>query len=67
MKNRFWQVVITHKEHFDNEIQIDFRTRWGAMRFIKKHLSFQFDDDWEIYINLVNLRKDYFGKQVRLA
>lgn len=66
MKNRFWEVVITHKEHFDSEIQIGFRTRWGAKRFVRK-LDFQTSSDWEVYLNFINLRKDYFGKQVRLA
>lgn len=63
---RFWEIVIVHKDHYDSEIQIDFRTRWGARRFLKNHIDFQASDDWEIYISFIDLKKKYFGKQERL-
>lgn len=67
MKCRFWEIVITHKDHFDSEIQIDFKTRRGALKFVENHLGFQDLKDWEVYLNYNNVKKGIFSKQERLA
>ena len=65
MKKKFYEVVIVHTEHIDNEIQIDFRTRRQAEKFCSK-LMFQDQDDWEVYINYCDVKNGIFNEVKRV-